>query len=131
MVIGGLGRVTMPRMTPPRRAKTERFKPEAETEAADGPVAAAPVSMPSLLGLQEAQGDAARDREARQHADEMLDALGELQRALLAGSEAGGLERMAQLGRRTPQAADPRLAAIQHALMVRVAVEQARNAASG
>ena len=86
--------------------------------------------MPSLLAMQEAETGAVQDREARRHGDSMLEALAALQRSLLGGAEAGGLETMASLARAVPAAADPRLAGVQRALLVRVAVELARRRAA-
>ena len=128
MVISGLSRTAATRMAAPRQGKAGGFR--VSTNPAEGPAPALAVSMPSLLRLQEAQGDAVSDRDARRHADEMLDALRDMQGALLAGARGAGLERVAQLARRAPEAADPRLQAVQRALLVRVAVEQARAAAS-
>ncbi len=123
--IYGVQGVSVPRITVARRAGPGGFK--VETDAAAGPGAALAVAMPSLLGLQEAQQDAVSDREARRHADEMLDLLKELQRSLLgAAIDPAKLGRMAQLARHAPPPADPRLLAVQRALLVRVAVEQAR-----
>ena len=61
----------------------------------------------------------------------MLDALSTLQRALLSGSpDAGTLRSLAGMLRSTPLPADPGLADAQRMILVRVAVELARNAAA-
>ena len=91
--------------------------------------AVAGVAMPSLLAMQEAESGAVQDREARRHGEAVLESLTELQRALLTGASGGELARLAGLARAMPAATDPRLAAVQRALLVRVAVEQARLAA--
>ena len=125
--INGLGAVAAPRTAAPRRAGPGGFRVEAE--ATSSPMAASAVSMPSLLGLQEAQGDAVADRSARRHAEDALDGLRELQLALLDGSDSGG-RFLDQLTRRVPEAADPRLREVQRALLIRVAVEGARHKAA-
>lgn len=99
-------------------------------EAAPGIQAATPVTLPSLLAMQEAGQDAVRDREAREHGEALLHGLAALQRALLGGGDPGTLTRLAALVRRAPAPADPRLLAVQRALLVRVAVELARTRAA-
>ena len=88
--------------------------------------AASSVTTPSLLGLQEAEGDAARDRDAREHGESLLHVLAALQRALLGGEDGAAVERLATLVRRAPMPADPRLLQVQRELLVRAAVEVAR-----
>jgi hypothetical protein len=93
----------------------------AATEAA--PAAA----LASMLSLQELGGDAAEDREARRHGHNLLEALAELQRALLIGNDdVGALQHLAELAAAVPRATDRRLAAIVSAIVVRVQVELAR-----
>lgn len=120
--IAGLGAVGVPRAAP-RRAGVGGFSVPEEAAAAPG---VAGVAMQSLLGLQEAGQDAVRDREARRHGGAILAALAALQRALLGGADAGALASLAALVERVPLPADPRLAEVQHALLVRAAVELAR-----
>lgn len=98
---------------------------EPQAHAASG---AAPVSLHSLLALQEAEAEAVQDRAARRHAGFMLEELSALQRALLGGADGGAVaaDRLAVLARRSPAAADPRLAAVVQAIAVRAAVEAAR-----
>jgi hypothetical protein len=80
-----------------------------------------------MLTIQELGGGAAEDREARRHGQDMLALLAELQRGLLTGSDDGTtLTRLAELAAAVPRAADPRLAAMVSAIMVRVRVELAR-----
>ena len=90
-------------------------------------LAAVPIaSLGDLLALQEAGQAAVRDREARRHGAATLKALASMQRALLGGAADGVLETLSSLSRNAPEASDPRLAAVQRALQVRVAVELAR-----
>ena len=96
-------------------------------EAAPGEVqAAGAVATPSLLALQEAGQDAVRDREAREHGESVLHVLAALQRALLGDGDPALVDRLSALVRRAPLPADPRLAAVQRAVLVRAAVEVAR-----
>jgi Class II flagellar assembly regulator len=89
--------------------------------------AAPPAGLASMLTLQEAGGDAAEDREARRHGQDLLAALAALQRALLIGNDdAATLEQLAELAASVPRATDRRLAAIVSAIIVRVQVELAR-----
>jgi len=131
MTVNGLGTngvrgVARPRPGIARRAGSGGFHVQTDPAAVLSP--SATVSAPSLLGLQEAQQDAVSDRDARQHADQLLDLLTDMQRSLLAGPGAGpALERLGRLARQAPLAADPRLAGVQQAVLLRVAVEQARN----
>ena len=90
-----------------------------------------PVCTPSMLALQEEEEGQVADRDARRHGQAMLAALAALQRLALGdGSADGALEQLASLVRATPDAADPRLAAVQRAIQVRVAVELARGRAA-
>ena len=80
-----------------------------------------------MLSLQEFGGDAAADREASRHGQDMLSALAELQRALLGGVDTvETMQRLAELATAVPRAADPRLAALVSAISIRVRVELAR-----
>lgn len=97
-----------------------------EAEAAASSGAASAVEMPSLLAMQEAYGEPVQDREARRHGKAMLDALARLQRALLGGEGPDALQSLANLVRATPEPSDPRLAAVQRAVLVRAAVELQR-----
>ena len=110
----------------PKRAGPGGFRVAEGGSAASETEAAGTVSMPALLGLQEAQGDAISDRDARRHADEALDTLKELQLTLLRGGKAG-LDRLSRLAARMPNAADPRLRDVQSVLLQRLVVERARH----
>jgi hypothetical protein len=91
-------------------------------------VAETPAMSPaSMLSLQEVGGETVEDREARRHGNNMLAALGELQRALLAGGgDAEALQRLMDLSTSVVRAKDPRLAALVSAIVVRARVELAR-----
>lgn len=124
--IVGLGPVS-PVRKPVRPGGGSGFQvPEGEEARVEAPAAVTGVSMPSLLAMQEAESGAVQDRQARQNGEALLGALASLQRALLAGDDSGELGRLAGLAQAMPPAADHRLAAVQRALLVRVAVERAR-----
>ena len=91
--------------------------------------APAPVSLHTLLALQEAEADDVQDRAARRHAGSMLAELASVQRALLQADAAGiaaSLSRLDGLTRDGVLAHDPRLAAVVRAIAMRAAVEAAR-----
>ncbi|HEY6439078.1 MAG TPA: flagellar assembly protein FliX [Acetobacteraceae bacterium] len=103
---------------PPEPADTSQAAAAAETPA---------MSPASMLSLQEVGGETVEDREARRRGNDMLAALGELQRALLAGGgDAGALQRLVELSASVTRATDPRLAALVSAIVVRARVELAR-----
>ena len=105
-------------MMPPEPADTSQAAAVAETSA---------MSPASMLSLQEVGGETVEDREARRHGNDMLAALGDLQRALLtSGGDAGALQRLMQLSASETRATDPRLAALISAIVVRVRVELTR-----
>ena len=103
----------------PNRQPPATPQPRPQTEA---------VALTSMLSLQEFGGETrAADREARRHGQDMLAALAELQRALLGGGDTvETLQRLAELAAAVPRAADPRLAALVSAIILRVRVELAR-----
>jgi hypothetical protein len=92
----------------------------------DTPAPIAAARPPSLLALQEADAEPVQDREARRHGKAMLDVLTRLQQAILTGGGADTLDSLANLVRAAPVPSDPRLAAVQRAVLVRAAVELAR-----
>jgi len=103
------------------------FRLPAAGDASTASPASAPAGLDGMLALQEREADAARDRGARRHGQSLLRELAALQRALLGDAgDAACLQRLAALGRATPDAADPGLAAIVRSLAVRAAVELAR-----
>ncbi len=105
-------------MMPPEPADTSQATAVAETSA---------MSPASMLSLQEVSGETVEDREARRHGNDMLAALGDLQRALLTGGrDASALQRLMQLSASGTRATDPRLAAMISAIVVRVRVELTR-----
>ena len=79
-----------------------------------------------LLALQEDPPDR-RDEQARQGTEDLLRALTDLHRALLAGDpQVPALDRAESLLATLPPAHDPALAAIQRQVTLRVRIEQAR-----
>ncbi len=109
------------------------FRLPAEPAGAAGAAAAtAPArGLDALLALQEtaaSTGDAAtRDREARRHGRDLLEALAALQRALLSGDAGEAtLGRLGALLRSMPDAADPALGAVLRSVALRVRLELAR-----
>lgn len=84
-----------------------------------------------LLAVQEAEGDAVRDRAARRRGGRMLDELAKLQRALLAGRlDPATLRSLAELAADPADAADPAIAAAVRAVAVRARVMLAQLAAA-
>jgi hypothetical protein len=128
--IEGVGRTgaVRPGTRGPRRASADFTVPDEATVASHAATEAAPAAaLASMLTLQEVGGDAAEDREARRHGQDLLAALADLQRALLIGNDdAAALQRLADLAASVPHATDRRLAAIVSAIAVRVQVELAR-----
>jgi Class II flagellar assembly regulator len=128
--IEGVGRTSTVRLGAggPRRASAGFTVPDEASVASHAATEAAPAAaLASMLTLQEARGDAAEDREARRHAQDLLAALAELQRALLLGNDAPAvLQRMADLAASVLPATDRQLAAIVSAITIRVQVELAR-----
>lgn len=127
-MIAGMGQANAIRTAPRARPGTHgsmgfTVPEELRAESTVGSMA---VGVPSFLALQESEAETVRDREARRHGHSMLDALSRLQRALLGGAGADALEQLARLVRTAPEPLDPRLAAVQRAVLVRVAVELAR-----
>lgn len=101
--------------------------PAGEARRATAAAPSAPAAPAGMLALQEWQGDAVRDREARRRGEAILAALAALQRALLGGGDDAALERLAALTEDVPEAADPRLATLVRALALRARVELARH----
>ena len=103
-------------------------------DRADSSGPAARVSSVALLALQEEAVAVASpevaDREARRHGRALLEALAELQRALLANHDGQALQRLLVLVDQEPQAADPVLARLVGAIRLRARIELARSAAS-
>ena len=93
-----------------------------------GPAAAAPTAaLDGLLQLQAFEDAGARDRQAKRHGQALLQALGELQRALLGeGPLDDALAKLAGLAEICPEAADPALASLVGSIMLRARVELAR-----
>ena len=99
--------------------------PDAARPAGVG--AAAPVSLDSLLALQQVDEPTERDRAARKHGQALLAALGRLQRLLLEdGDQADALAQIRGLAGVVPEAADPELAAAVDQVVLRARIELAR-----
>ncbi len=89
--------------------------------------AAAPAALLGLLAVQEAEGAAARDRDARKRGKLMLDELIRLQRALLGGRlDPENLRALGALAGDSAVAADPEIATVVRAIALRVRVELAQ-----
>ncbi len=85
------------------------------------------VSLSGMLAMQEAEADAAGDREARRQGEEMLHELAGLQHALLGnGVTASALRSLADLAVRTRPAADKGLRGVLDAIGLRVHIELSR-----
>lgn len=105
--------------------------PSAATVPAAGPAAAgvgriASVNAAAMLALQEQTTAEPGDREARRHGRELVDALAELQRALLRDGAGDALQRLAAMADLPLPAADPILARAIVAIRLRARVEVAR-----
>jgi hypothetical protein len=113
----------------PARASSGFTVPDDTAVSSHAAAEAEPAAgLASMLTPQEAGGDAAEDREARRHGQDLLAALAELQRALLIGNDdAAALEQLAELAASVPpRASDRRLSEVVSAITVRVQVELAR-----
>jgi hypothetical protein len=89
---------------------------------------ASPVSLGSMLALQEAGAEPVRDRAARRHGHAMLRLLAALQRAMLGagGGDGAELDRLAALSAEIPAASDPGLRQVVAAIALRASIELAR-----
>jgi formiminotetrahydrofolate cyclodeaminase len=130
--IEGVGWPPSPRVANRVRTRPGFFVPP--NSAGTGQAAAAATthatSLVSMIMLQEVGCETVADREARRHGQDMLAALAELQRALLAGGDdVAALQRLADLAASVPRATDPQLAALVSAILVRARVELARRQA--
>ncbi len=98
--------------------------PAAPPEGPARTTAAAPVVLSGMLAMQEAESAVQRDRDSRRHGEQTLQALADLQLALL-GEGAGevALHRLAALGTQAPRAADPALDAAVRAVRLRARIE--------
>ena len=104
------------------------FRVAEQLSAARTPAGAvAPSALLGLLAVQEAEGAAVRDRDARKRGKLMLDELARLQRALLGGRlDPENLRALAALAGDPAVAADPAIAAVVRAAALRARVELAR-----
>ena len=123
--IGGL---RPPAPAAPRSAAASGGFTVGSAPAATPPAAAPlarPASVDAMLLLQEVADAPERDRQARRHGRALLDALAQLQLALLGDSEPA-LSRLAALASHSPQASDPALQAILASIALRTQIELAR-----
>lgn len=101
-----------------------------DAATAAGAAQVSEASLFGLLALQEAGGEAVRDRAARQRGFDLLGELSALQRELLAdGPDPARLRRLADLAGSAPEAADPGLRDAVAAIVTRARIEVARYAA--
>ena len=130
--MAGIERVGWPitARTASRRSGASGFSVPPEPTNAGATTATAEASAPTLatmLSLQELGSEGVRDREARQHGQDLLASLADLQRLILsAGSDEAALQRVADLVASVPLATDRKLNAIVSAIVVRARVELAR-----
>ena len=120
-------------LRPTRRASTgdafnvslaETGEPAAAETNAAGRVDAV---NPMLLHQLAVDGEERRDREAHRHGTDVLELLAELQRGLLGAKvETLPMERLLSLVENPPEAADPDLAAVTRAIVLRARIEIAR-----
>ncbi len=105
------------------------FALPAGAEAVAAKPAAAAAGLDTLLALQEWDGGAARDRQARKHGRAMLAALARLQLGLLGDDPDGAaLAELAALAEHCPEAADPALRDALADVGLRARIEVARRA---
>lgn len=111
------------------RAADAGFAMPVAAEGLPGPLPAVPpAALGGVLALQEQAADALRDRQARQHGHALLQALANLQHALLAGGCcAETLRRLSALADTCPAPSHPGLAAVLQGLSLRAQVELARH----
>ena len=136
MSLPPIGRIPSPAAVAPSRTAPQPGFVVALPEMTAGRLAmpsvaqAVPVGVISLLALQENATAGTGDREARQHAHQLLAALAELQRALL--SEGGGdaLQRLSMLTDTVSLTSDPALAQAVASIRLRARLELARVASA-
>jgi hypothetical protein len=116
-------------------ASYDRFQVDEPREAAvETPhVSAAPaIGLDSLLMLQGIDDSVERDRGARKRRSAMIAALSDLQRAMLAAEDpALTLQALSDLAAEEPDAADPALASVLRAVVLRARLEVARRGRRG
>ena len=89
--------------------------------------AASAAALGCMIAIQEGEPETVEDRQARRKGQELLQMLTDLQRAMLAGLEAGdSLQLLSSAITDLPRATDPRLAGIVQAIVLRTRVELAR-----
>jgi Class II flagellar assembly regulator len=130
-------RVTGPRLTrgAGAAASYDRFQVDESRQATvETPhVSAAPaIGLDSLLMLQGIDDSVERDRGARKRGSAMIAALSDLQRAMLAAEDpALTLQALSDLAAEEPDAADPALASVLRAVVLRARLEVARRGRRG
>ncbi|MCF3946691.1 flagellar assembly protein FliX [Acidiphilium sp. AL] len=85
-----------------------------------------PAGLTGLIALQDDESPSRRDRAAQRGARQALDALGELQAALLGGSQSTAMAALNDAVERMAEPADPALGAIIGAIRLRARIELAR-----
>ena len=91
-----------------------------------------PIGLESMLLLQAVDEAVERDRRARKRGSAMVAALTDLQRAMLAEEDpALALRSLSELAATDPDAADPGLAAVLRAVVLRSRIEVARRERRG
>ncbi len=116
---------------------TPRPKPAAAATAPGFSVAGSPpetvqetqpaqnIELSAMLALQEATSDTVQDKAASRHGQALLQALAELQKALLSPGQdpEAATARLGQLAASMPQAAAPALAALLESVRLRAKIE--------
>lgn len=125
MIIRPAGPAAGPARPSTTRRTTAGFSlPESAGVAeTSGPAALLPMNLDLFLSLQEVESPQERNRKARRHAESMLAALHDLQRALLGVEPAPDLlDQLANLAGNPPIAADPALRSAVSEISVRLHV---------
>jgi hypothetical protein len=132
-MIERVGGPVPPRQAAVRSRSGERFGLIATDEPAPTRIGdVGSVALGGMLAMQEAEADAASDREARRDGEGLLRELAGLQRDLLGeGVTRAGLGRVADLAARARPAADKGLQGILDAIAVRARIELIRYGAEG
>lgn len=138
MSVSSIGQVRLPAQTIGRSAAQGGFVVSADSVARQSGGAGrtssvaspAPLGAAMMLALQENATAETGDREARQHGQQLLAALAELQRALLSGGATDALERLSRLADVTRQSGDPALRSVIASIRLRARLEVARAGAA-
>ena len=127
-MIEGVGKATPLRPGAIRVRQGDRsFAVSSETAGTVGVGDIASLTLTGMLAMQEAEADAASDREARRHGENLLGELARLQHDLLGdGVSTAGLARLADLAAQTSSAGSKELRGVLDAIGLRARVELAR-----